>query len=116
MIRKVFILVNLEAAFDYLGFEEIDADLAVIPLDVDDLTVEDDLNNKDTATPLVDDVPGLVKVVNADEEDCSDVPYTSAVQTLRQKSSEKKDEKLLGKRKIPLTAIGQACLILSLQS
>ena len=41
---------------------------------VDDLTDEDELNDKDTATTLGCDVSGLVEVVNADEEDSSDVP------------------------------------------
>ena len=73
--------------------------LAVIPLDVDDVTVEDDLNKKDTATPLVDDFPGLVKVVNADEEDCSDVPYTSAYPNLPAKQQRKERRKVAWKKK-----------------
>ena len=55
MSCKVFI--NLEAALDYLDLEDIDADLAVIPPDLVDLTNEDELNDKDIATPLVRDVP-----------------------------------------------------------
>ena len=70
--------MNFEAAFDNLALVNIDADLAVISSDVDDLTNEDGLNNKDTATLLVRDVPGLVEVVNADVKDGSDVPCTSA--------------------------------------
>ena len=72
MSRKVF--MYLETAFDNLALEEIDTDLAIIPPDVDDLTDEDVLNDEDTTTPLVRDVPGLVEVVNAEEEDGSDVP------------------------------------------
>ena len=76
MSRKVFI--NLEADLDYLALKEIVTDLAIIPPDVDDLTDEDELNDKDIATALVRDVSGLVEVVNADEEDGFDVPCTSA--------------------------------------
>ena len=43
MSRNVFI--NLEAALDYLVLEDIDADLAVIPPEVDDLSDEYGLNN-----------------------------------------------------------------------
>ena len=71
------VFMNLEAALDYLVLEDIDADLAVIPPDVDDFTDEDELNDKDTATPLVRDVPGLVEVVNADEEDGSRAMYVN---------------------------------------
>ena len=66
MICKVFI--NLEAALDCLALEDIDVDLAVIPPDIDALTNEDKLNGKGTAMPLVRDVSGLVKVVNADKK------------------------------------------------
>ena len=76
MSCKVF--MNLKAALDYLTLEDIDADLTVIPPDVDDLTDEDKLNDKDMATPLVRDVPGFVEVVNADEEDGFDVSCTLA--------------------------------------
>ena len=75
MSRNVF--MNLEAALDYLVLEDIDADLTVIPPGVDDLTDEDESNNKDTATPLVCDVPGLVEIVNADDKDGFNVPCTS---------------------------------------
>ena len=74
MIRKVF--KNLEETCDYLALKDINKDVAAIPSDVDDLTDEDDLNDKDTATPLVCDVSGLVEDVNADEEDGSDMPCT----------------------------------------
>ena len=40
MSRNVF--MNLEAALDYFVLEDIGADLAVIPPDVDDLTDKDD--------------------------------------------------------------------------
>ena len=76
MSRKVF--MNLEAVLDSLALEDIEANLAVIAPDLDDLTNEDELNNKDTAKPLVRYVFGLVEVVNADEKDHSDIPCTSA--------------------------------------
>ena len=76
MSRKVF--MNLEAALDYLALEDIDADLAVILPDVDDLIDEDELNDKDTATAFVCDVPDLVEVVNADKKDGSDESCSSA--------------------------------------
>ena len=49
MSRKVF--MKLGATLDYLALEEIDTNLEIIPPDVDDLTDEDKLNDKDTATP-----------------------------------------------------------------
>ena len=58
--------------------EEVDTYLRIVSADEDDLTDEDKLNDEDTATLLVCDVPGLFKVVNADEKDGSDVPCTSA--------------------------------------
>ena len=70
--------MNLEATLDYLALEDIDSNLEVIPSDIDDLTNEDKLNLEDTATLLICDVPGLVQVINADEEDSSGVPCTSA--------------------------------------
>ena len=70
--------MNHEAALDYLALEVIDEDLVVIPSDIHDLTDENELNYKDTATLLVCDVPGLVQVINADKGDGSDVPRTSA--------------------------------------
>ena len=51
MSRKVF--MTLEAALNCLALEDIDADLAVIPPDVDSFTDEDKLNDEDTAKPLV---------------------------------------------------------------
>ena len=56
--------MNLEAAFDYLALENIDPDLAVIPSDVDDLTDEDGLNDKDTATFSSYHVPGTSADLN----------------------------------------------------
>ena len=70
--------MNLEAALDYLALKDIDADLAVIPSDVDDLTNEDELNDEDIVTLLVCDVPGLLGVENAEEKDGSDVPCRPA--------------------------------------
>ena len=99
--------MNLKAALDCLVLEDMNAYLAVIPPDVDDLADEDELNDEDTATPLVCDVPGLVDVVNDDREKGSDVPCKSTHPNLRLKSNGKKDQKLLGKRKIPSTASGQ---------
>ena len=96
MSRNVFI--NLEAALDYLVLEDIDADLAVIPPDIDDLTNEDELNDEDTATPSVCDVPGLVEVVNADEEDGSDVPCTSTDQNPPAKKQRKERPKVVWKK------------------
>ena len=72
------VYMNLEAALDFIASENIDTNVAVIPPGVDDLTDEDELNDEYTATLLVRDVPGLVKVVNADEEDGFDVSSTSA--------------------------------------
>ena len=51
MSRKVF--MNLEAALGNLALVDIDADLEVIPSDVDDLINED---KEDTATLLVRNV------------------------------------------------------------
>ena len=75
MSHKVF--TNLEAALDYFGLKDIDADLAVIPPNVDERTNEDELNDENFATSLVGKVTCLVKVINADGEDGSDVPCTS---------------------------------------
>ena len=83
-------------ALDYLVLEYIDADLAVIPPDVDNLTDED------TATPLVRDVPGLVEVVNADEEDGSDVPCTSTDPNPPAKKQRKERSKVAWKKKNPV--------------
>ena len=110
MICKVF--MNFEAALDYLALEEIDTDLEIIHPDVDDLTDEDKLNDKDTAMPLVCDVPDLVEVVNADEEDGSDVPCTSADSNPPAKKQQKERPKSC-LEKIPSTASGQIWMILS---
>ena len=97
MSRNVF--MNLEVALDYLVLEDIDADLAVIPPDVDDLTNEDELNDEDTATPLVRDVPGLLEVVNADEENGSDVPCMSTDPNSPAKKQRKERPKVAWKKK-----------------
>ena len=78
MSRKIFL--NLEVALDNLSSEDIDADLALIPLNVDDLIDESELDDEDTATLSVCDVPGLVEVENADKEDSSDLPCLSGDQ------------------------------------
>ena len=96
------VVMNLEAALDYLVLEDIDAELAVISLDVDDLTDEDELNDEDIATPLVRDVPDLVEVVNADEENCSDVPCTSADPNPPAKKQQKERPKVAWKKKNPV--------------
>ena len=100
MSRNVF--MNLEGALNYLVFEDIDADLAVIPSDVDDLTHENELNDENTATPLARDVSGLVEVVNADEEDVSDVPCTSTDSNPPAKKQRKERPKAAWKKKNPL--------------
>ena len=94
--------MNLKAALDYLVLEDINSDLAIIPPDVDDLTNEDELNGKDTATPLVRDVPSLVEVVNADKEDGSDVPCTSTNANPLAKKQRKKSPKVAWKKKNPV--------------
>ena len=111
MSRKVF--MNLDAALDCSALEDIDTDLAIIPPDVDNLTDEDKLNDKDNVTPLVRDVPGLVKVVNADEKDGSDVPCTSTDSNPPAKKQQKERPKVAWK-KIPFTASGQTWMIPSL--
>ena len=72
------VFINLETALDHLALKDIDVDLAIIPLDVNDLTDEDKLNDKATATLLICGFPGFVDVVSADKEDGSEVPCTSA--------------------------------------
>ena len=67
------VFINLKAALDYLALKDIDADLAVISSDVDDLTDEDEI-----ATPLVRDVPALLGVENAEKKDGSDMPCRPA--------------------------------------
>ena len=105
--------MNLEAALDYLALEEVDTDLAIIHADVDDLTNEDKLNDEDTAALLVCDVPGLFKVVNADEKDGSNVPCTSADLNPPTKKQRKERPKVDCKKKIPSAASGQTWMILS---
>ena len=99
MSRK-YVRMNLEAALDYLTLKDIDEDLAVIPPDADNLTDEDKLKNKDTATPLVRDVSGFVKVINADKEDGSDVLCTTADPNPPAKKQRKKRPKVTWKKKI----------------
>ena len=77
--------------------EDIAAGLEVLPPDVHKLNDENELNDEDTAAPLN---PGLVEDLNADEEDDFDVPCTSADPNPPAKKQQKKDQKLLGKRKI----------------
>ena len=91
MSRKVF--MSLEAAFDNLALEDIDADLALILPDVDDLINKDELNDKDTATAFVCDVPDLVEVVNADKKMALTCHIRQQIQTLRLKSNGTKDQK-----------------------
>ena len=99
---QCIMLMNLEVALDYLVLEDIDADLAVIPPDVDDLTNEDELNDEDIATPLVCDVPGLVEVVNADEENGSHVPCMSTDSNSPAKKQRKERPKVAWKKKNPV--------------
>ena len=76
--------------------------MTVIPPDVDDLTNEDELNDKDIATPLARVVSGLVEIVNAYEEDGSDVPYTSTDPNPPAKKQRKERPKVAWKKKNPV--------------
>ena len=76
--RKVFL--SLEAALDYFSLEDIDADSALIPSNVDNLLNKDELDDEDTATPSVHNIPSLVEVVNAEEEDGYNMPCASGDQ------------------------------------
>ena len=82
--------------------EDIDADLAVIPSDVVDHTDEEELNDKDTAAPLVRDVPDLVEVVNVDEEDGSHVQCLSVAPNPPAKKQRKERIKVARKKKNPV--------------
>ena len=78
--------------------ENIDADLAVFPPDVDDLTDEDELNDQNTTTPSVRDVPGLVEVVKTDEKDGFDVRCTSTKSNPSAKKQRKERPKVSSKK------------------
>ena len=82
--------------------EDIDADLAVFPPDVDDLTDEDEFNDENTTTPLVRDVPGLVEVVKADEKDGFDVRCASTKSNPSGKKQRKERPKVSWKKKNPV--------------
>ena len=62
------------------------------------LPIKDKLNDEDTATPLVRNVSDLVEVVNADKENDSDVPSTSADPKLLAKKQRKKRPKVAWKK------------------
>ena len=100
MSRNVF--MNLEAGLDYLVLEDIDTDLGIIPPDLDDLTDKDELNDEDTATPLVRDVPGLAEVVNPNEEDGPDVPCMSIDSNPPAKKQRKEKPKVAWKKRNPV--------------
>lgn len=82
MSREVF--TNIDAAIEYLFSEQIDCDLAAVPPDVDELTDEDEIDDDIIDYPVVQDVPGVVEIINPEEEEHEEeepIPSTSTGKT-----------------------------------
>ncbi|CAG9834560.1 unnamed protein product [Diabrotica balteata] len=67
MSRRYF--RNLEEAIDYLNSEQIDADIAALPPEFDDLTDEDEINDDELGVAEVEDIPGGTEVFIEEEDD-----------------------------------------------
>lgn len=70
MSRKHF--RNLEDAVEYLYSEQVDADIAALPPEVDELTDEDDLNDDDLGLADILEIPGGTEVFIENENSDQD--------------------------------------------
>lgn len=93
MPRKAF--QRLKDAVEYLYSEQVDADIAALPPEVDDLTDEDDINDEELGVAIVQDIPGGTELFfteqntseessSSDEED--NVPLSSFCKKKRAES------------------------------
>ncbi|KAH0818638.1 hypothetical protein GEV33_004152 [Tenebrio molitor] len=70
------IFKNLGEALDYCFSDEIEADITLLPPEVDDLTDEDEDPDCEIGPPKIVDVPRTTKIIENDSEDDEELEQT----------------------------------------